>query len=500
TKLGDRVLDDLNLGLGVGDEVVDPDDRRDAELTHVLDVAEQVDHALLDRFDVFLAEIGLGDAAVHLQRAHGGDDYHGRRLEAGLAALDVEELLGPQVGAEAGFGNDVVGQLERGLGRGDRVAAVGDVGERAAVDERRVVLQRLHQVRLNCRRQQHGHRTAGIDVRRTHRALVAAIADDDVADRFLEILDRGGEAQDRHDFGRDGDVEAGLTRIAVGDAAQRSDDLAQGAVVHVEHTAPGDAAGVDLLGVAPIDVVVDQRAQQVVGAGDRVEVAGEVEVEVLHWHDLGITAAGGAALHAERRAQRRLAQAHRRILADTVEAVGQADRSRGLAFAGRGRVDRGHQDQLAVFTALLLVDPLHGDLGLGAAIGLECFFRDTQLGSDLVDRLHLGLTGDFDIGGHAEVLFRLARAAAGGGNRSFFAITKFSRSRNLYAAHTILFGRCSSLFLRRSGIVEAGPLPVLCSPTRSAPRSSQRGRMDPIVAVLIVAAVLAGLALGWFLG
>src|SRR5690606_38005337 len=105
-----------------------------------------------------------------------------------------------------------------------------------------------------------------------------------------------------------------------------------------------------------------------------------------------------------------------------------------------------------------------------------------------------------DIGGHAEVLFRLARAAAGGGNRSFFAITKFSRSRNLYAAHTILFGRCSRLFLRRSGIVEAGPLPVLYSPTRFALRSSQRGRMDPIVAVLIVAAVLAGLALGWFLG
>src|SRR5690606_14119308 len=60
-----------------------------------------------------------------------------------------------------------------------------------------------------------------------------------------------------------------------------------------------------------------------------------------------------------------------------------------------------NQVQLVVFAAPLLVDPLNGNMGLGADIGLVCFFRDTQLGSVLVDRLHLGLTGDFDIGGHA---------------------------------------------------------------------------------------------------
>ena len=70
-------------------------------------------------------------------------------LEAGLAALDVEELLGAEIGAEAGLRHHVVGELQRGLGRDHRVAAVRDVGERAAVDERRVVLQRLHQVRLH---------------------------------------------------------------------------------------------------------------------------------------------------------------------------------------------------------------------------------------------------------------------------------------------------------------------------------------------------------------
>ena len=52
--------------------------------------------------------------------------------------------------------------------------------------------------------------------------------------------------------------------IAVGDAAERADDLAQRPVVHVHDAAPGDAAGVDAERVAPVDVVVDQRREQVV--------------------------------------------------------------------------------------------------------------------------------------------------------------------------------------------------------------------------------------------
>ena len=106
------------------------------------------------------------DAAVVLQRADGGHDHHRVGLQARLAALDVEELLGAQVGAEAGLGHHVVGQLQRRLRGDDGVAAVGDVGERAAVDERRVVLQRLHQVRLERVLQQHGHRAVGLQVAR----------------------------------------------------------------------------------------------------------------------------------------------------------------------------------------------------------------------------------------------------------------------------------------------------------------------------------------------
>ena len=77
--------------------------------------------------------------------------------------------------------------------------------------------------------------------------------------------------------------------------------------------------------------------EQVVGERDGVEVAGEMEVDVLHRHDLRVAAAGRAALHAEHRPERRLAQADHRLLADLVERVAEADRGRGLALARRRR-------------------------------------------------------------------------------------------------------------------------------------------------------------------
>ena len=138
--------------------------------------------------------------------------------------------------------------------------------------------------------------------------LVARIGDDDIAEALFEILQILGETENGHHFGCDRDVEAALARKAVRDAAERIDDLAQSAIVDVENALPGDAALIDAEGVAPVDVVVDHRGEQIVGARDRVEVAGEVQVDIFHRHDLGVAAAGRAALHAEARAERRLAQ------------------------------------------------------------------------------------------------------------------------------------------------------------------------------------------------
>ena len=110
-----------------------------------------------------------------------------------------------------------------------------------------------------------------------------------------------------------------------------------------------------------------------------MEIAGEMEVDVLHRHDLRIAAAGGAALHAKARPEARLAQADDRLLADMVERVAEPDRRRGLALAGRRRGDRGDEDQLAVGPVAERADVVERDLRLVSAIGRDRFVRNAEL-------------------------------------------------------------------------------------------------------------------------
>lgn len=382
-----RLLNLSDLGVGVGDELVHRDDRRNAELVDVLDVALEVFTALRDGRDILGLQVIFRDAAMHLEGADGRDDHDGRRRDAGLAALDVEEFLGSEVGAEAGLGHDVVRELQGRRRRQHRVAAVGDVGERTAVNKHGIVLQRLHEVRLQRILQQHRHGAIGFQIAGADRLLVARVGDDDVAEPLFEILQIPGEAENGHHLGCDGDVEAALARISVRNAAERIDDLAECAVVDVEDALPADAALVDAESITPVDVVVNERRQKIVCGGDRVKVAGEVQIYVFHRHDLGVTAARRAALHAEARPERRFAQRHDRFLADAVEAVAKADRRRRLAFARRRRADRRHEDEMTIAERLNIFEVLGGNFGFGPSVGDESVSRDSNFCSYVGDRL-----------------------------------------------------------------------------------------------------------------
>jgi len=59
--------------------------------------------------------------------------------------------------------------------------------------------------------------------------------------------------------------------------------------------APGDAQRIDVVRVPVQDRSVDHRRQQVVQGADRMDVAREVKVQLLHWDDLRAAAARGAA-------------------------------------------------------------------------------------------------------------------------------------------------------------------------------------------------------------
>ena len=95
-----------------------------------------------------------------------------------------------------------------------------DVGERAAMHEGRVVLQRLHQVWLHGILEKHRHGAGGLEVAGIDRTLVAPVGDDDVSKPLLKVCEVGRKAENCHHLGGDGDVKAGFAGKAVGDSAE----------------------------------------------------------------------------------------------------------------------------------------------------------------------------------------------------------------------------------------------------------------------------------------
>ncbi|VWM23686.1 Uncharacterised protein [Collinsella intestinalis] len=231
---------------------------------------------------------------------------------------------------------------------------MGNVGERAAVHERGRVLERLNQIGLEGVFEQGRHGTLGLELAGADGLARIGVADHDLAQALLEVGDRSGQAQDGHDLGGDGDVEAVLARDALGLAADAVDDVAELTVVHVNNALPSDALDVDTERVALLDVVVQHGGEEVVGGTDGMEVAGEVQVDVLHGDDLGVTAAGGTALDAKDRSERGLAQRDGALDAAATQSVGKTDGRGGLALAGGRGVDGGDEHELGLVVARLV--------------------------------------------------------------------------------------------------------------------------------------------------
>ena len=180
--------DNFDFSFGIRVEVVECHHNVRSELLEVGDVSIQIDDAALDRFKVGLADFGKRHAAVPLQRFGArNDDYRGRG-EAGGAALDIEELLCAEVRTKARFSDGVVGKLHRRTRGRNRIAAMGDVGKRTAVDEGEVAFDRLHEVGLEGFKKQSQKGARGTEFAAGVGRAVRAQAQNDAVDAAAKIF------------------------------------------------------------------------------------------------------------------------------------------------------------------------------------------------------------------------------------------------------------------------------------------------------------------------
>ena len=314
---------------------------------------------------------------MQLQALCGSNDNRQFRFQAGFAAFDVEELLSTQVGTETSLRNHVIAVGKRHLCRDDRVTAVGDVGERAAMHESRGIFCCLHQVRQKGVFQQYGDRSSNPQVIDCERLIVVCISQQDITDAAFQVFQIGRQTKDSHHFGSRRDVESCLCRNTVCRTSQAGYDIAQATVVYVEHAFPFDLfqpfAGVACL----IDIIIQQRCDHVVGRCNRVEIAGEMQVDVFHRQYLCVSASGCSALHSETRTQRGFTQGGDCFFTYLVQAQGQTDRYGCFTDTCFGRRDGRYQDQVMFFD-FLFIDQVKGHFGDIPTIVLYFFARNTQ--------------------------------------------------------------------------------------------------------------------------
>ncbi len=178
-----------------------------------------------------------------------------------------------------------------------------DIGKGAAVNEDRIVLQCLDQVRFQRVLQQCRHGTLCLQIRCRHRLVVIGITDNDPGQPCLQIIDIRRQAEYGHDLTGHGDIKTVLTRNALHPSAEAVHDMTELAVIHVHASLPRDALRVDAERIALLDVIVKHGGEQVVGRADGVNITGEMQVDVFHRDDLCVTTAGCTALDTEYRTE-----------------------------------------------------------------------------------------------------------------------------------------------------------------------------------------------------
>ena len=160
-----------------------------------------------------------------------------------------------------------------------------------------------------------------LDLACSYRVAAVIISHDNLAQALLKVVQAISQAQNSHNLGGYGNIKAILTGHAMRLATQANYDITQLAVVHIYNALPHNAARVNIQSIALLDMVVQHSTQQHMSTGNSVEVTRKVQVDVLHGHNLGITAASCATLNAHAGAQGGLAQSHDNLFADFVQAL-----------------------------------------------------------------------------------------------------------------------------------------------------------------------------------
>ena len=265
----------------------------------VPDVPVEVFQSGFHAFRVIVLHLFLWHSSMEFQSPGGGHEYGEFRVNTHLPAFDVDELLRSEVGSESRFRHGILTGAESEFCGHDGVASMCDVGEWSAMDDSRSVFSGLNEVGLEGILEQCDDASGDAQFLQCEFRTVHPVAEQDVVDSPSEVLDVGGEAEDGHDFRGWGDVESRFADDAVGCRTESGDDVPEISVVDVHHPFPEHLFERRNGFLMLVEIIVHQGCDHVVRCGHSMEVAGEMQVDLVHRQHLRIAASACAPFHSK---------------------------------------------------------------------------------------------------------------------------------------------------------------------------------------------------------
>ena len=228
---------------------------------------------------------------MHLQSTDSSYNNHCRRLQTSKAAFYIQEFLSTKVSTEACLSYHYICKFKSEFSCHDGVTAMGNIGERTAVNKSWCPFKSLYQIRLNGILKEQCQCTGYIQLISPNSTAITGICHHNLTKALLHVLQISGQTQNSHHFRGHSNIKASLTRNAMGLAPHAYYHMTESTVIQVQYTLPGDTANIDIQSITLLDMIVNNRRQQIVGCGNSVEITSEMKINILHRNHLGITTA-----------------------------------------------------------------------------------------------------------------------------------------------------------------------------------------------------------------
>ena len=336
--------------------------------------------------DVWLLDIFLSYTTMHLQRLEGNNENSEVWLQTCLAAFDVIELLCTEICTESCLCNGIVAILKSSSCSHDGIAAMSNVGKRTAMNKCWCTLCCLNQIWLQSIEKESYDTATYTHILYGKWLVVLGDAQKDIIDTATKIINACCETHDSHNLRSWRNIETRLCLDAVL-ISYTGDDAAETTVVYVHHAAPENLLQLEFLCLVLETIVVQEGSNHVVSLCNGMEIASEMEINLIHRQNLGITATCSTTLHAEARSERWFAKCYYSLLANLLHTQGETYRYRSLTITSLCRADSCNKDEMVILK-LVGVNLVRSNLSDVTAVVFHLVFMDSKFCCHFIDRAH----------------------------------------------------------------------------------------------------------------